>query len=55
MTSADLRAHLRHLFPYLSRRPGYDKWLRKAAGPMRSVNRIPATTTSVWSDDVRVV
>ena len=29
--------------------------LRKAAGLMRSVNRILATTTSVWSDDVWVV
>jgi hypothetical protein len=35
--------------------PGYNKRLRKAAGLMRSVNRILATTTSVWSDDVWVV
>jgi hypothetical protein len=49
------RAHLRHLFPYLPQQPGYDKRLRKAAGLMRSVNRILATTTSVWSDDVWVV
>lgn len=46
------RAHLRHLFPYLPQQPGYNKRLRKAAGLMRSVNRILATTTSVWSDDV---
>ncbi|MEV1245573.1 hypothetical protein [Nonomuraea sp. NPDC049750] len=46
------RAHLRHLFPCLPQQPGYDKRLRKAAGLMRSVNRILATTTSVWSDDV---
>jgi len=44
------RAHLRHLFPY-PRQPGYNKRLHKAAGLMRSVNRIPASTTSVWSDD----
>ncbi|OAH14634.1 hypothetical protein STSP_21450 [Streptomyces jeddahensis] len=43
------RAHLRHLFPYLPQQPGYNKRLRKAAGLMRSVNRILATTTSVWS------
>jgi hypothetical protein len=49
------RAHLRHLLPYLPRQPGYSKRLRKAAGLLRSVNRILATTTSVWSDDVRVV
>ena len=49
------RAHLRHLFPYLPQQPGYNKRLRKAAGLMRSVTRILATTTSVWSDDVWVV
>jgi hypothetical protein len=49
------RAHLRHLFPYLPQQPGYNKRLRKAAGLMRSVNRILATTTSVRSDDVWVV
>ena len=49
------RAHLRHLFPYLPQQPGYNKPLRKAAGLMRSVNRILATTTSVWSADVWVV
>lgn len=46
------RAHLRRLFPYLPQQPGCNKRLRKAAGLMQSVNRIPATTTSVWSDDV---
>ncbi|MEU1411868.1 IS982 family transposase [Streptomyces sp. NPDC005731] len=49
------RAHLRHLFRYLPQQPGYNKRLRKAAGLMRSANRIPATTTSVWSDDAWVV
>lgn len=51
----DARAHLRHLFPYLPQQPGYNKRLRKAAGLMRSVNRILAATTSVWSDDVWIV
>lgn len=49
------RAHLRHLFPCLPQQPGYNKRLRKAAGLMRSVNRILAATTSVWSDDGWVV
>jgi hypothetical protein len=49
------RAHLRHLFPYPPQQPGCNKRLRKAAGLMRSVNRILATITSVWSDDVWVV
>jgi len=49
------RARLRRLFPCLPQQPGCNKRLRKAAGLMRSVNRILATTTSVWSDDVRVV
>jgi len=41
------RAHLCHLFPYLPQQPGHNKRLRKAAGLMRSVNRILATTTGV--------
>ena len=48
------RARLRHLFPCMPKQPGCNKRLRQAAGLMRSVNRILATT-SVWSDDVRVV
>jgi hypothetical protein len=49
------RSHLRHLFPYLPQQSGYNKRLRKAASLMRSINRIMATATSVWSDDVWVV
>ena len=48
------RARLRYLFPCLPQQPGCNKRLRKAAGLRRSVNRILATTTSVWSDDVWV-
>ncbi|WP_406259678.1 IS982 family transposase [Actinacidiphila glaucinigra] len=48
-------AHLRHLFPYLPQQPGYNKRLRKAAGLLRQITRILATTSSVWSDDVWVV
>lgn len=49
------RAHLRHLFPYLPRQPGYNKRLRKAAELLRRVTRLLATDTSVWSDDVWIV
>jgi hypothetical protein len=49
------RAHLRHIFPCLPQQPGYNKRLRKAAGLMRSVNRILAATTSVRSGEVWVV
>lgn len=30
------RSHLRHLFPYLPKQPGYNKRLRKAARPESS-------------------
>ncbi|WP_328764923.1 IS982 family transposase [Streptomyces sp. NBC_00272] len=48
-------AHLRHLFPYLPKQPGYNKRLRKAAALLRRVTRVLATDTSVWSDDVWIV
>lgn len=49
------RAHLRHLFPYLPKQPGYNKRLRKATELLRRVTRVLATDTSVWSDDVWIV
>ncbi|SCE31172.1 Transposase DDE domain-containing protein [Streptomyces sp. AmelKG-A3] len=49
------RAHLRHLFPYLPKQPGYNKGLRKATELLRRVTRVLATDTSVWSDDVWIV
>ncbi|WP_234380545.1 IS982 family transposase [Streptomyces sp. NRRL F-5122] len=49
------RSHLRHLFPYLPKQPGYNKRLRKAAELLRRVTRLLATDTSVWSDDVWIV
>ncbi|GGK80190.1 hypothetical protein GCM10010094_46920 [Streptomyces flaveus] len=49
------RSHLRHLFPYLPKQPGYNKRLRKAAELLRQVTRLPAVHTSVWSDDVWIV
>lgn len=48
-------AHLRHLFPYLPKQPGYNKRLRKAAELLRRVTRLLATDTSTWSDDVWTV
>ncbi len=49
------RHHLRHLFPYPPEQPGYDKRLRKAVELLRQAIRMPATDTSVWSDDVWIV
>jgi hypothetical protein len=48
-------AHLRHLFPYLPKQPGYNKRLRKAAELVRQVTRKLATDTTLWTDDVWVV
>jgi hypothetical protein len=48
------RAHLRHLFPYLPRQPGYNKRLRGAAALIRHCIRVLAADTSVWTDDVWV-
>jgi hypothetical protein len=47
--------HLRHLFRYLPRQAGYNKRLRGAAALLRSLWRLLATDTSLWSDDVWVV
>jgi hypothetical protein len=49
------RAHLRHLFPYLPKQPGYNKRLRKAADLVRHVTRELATDTALWTDDVWAV
>jgi hypothetical protein len=49
------RAHLRHLFPYLPKQPGYNKRLRKAAGLIRRITRMLAIDTTLWADDVWVV
>jgi hypothetical protein len=49
------RAHLRHLFPYLPKQPGYNKRLRKAAGLLRCITRMLARDTTLWTDDVWVV
>jgi hypothetical protein len=45
------RAHLRHLFPYPPKQPGYNKRLREAAGLIRRVTRMLACDTRLWTDD----
>lgn len=47
--------HLRHLFPYLPRQPGYNKRLRRLAGTVNWLIAVLARETSVWTDDVWVV
>lgn len=48
-------AHLRHLFPYLPKQPGYHKRLRTAAGLIRHTSRALAVDTALWTDDVWIV
>jgi hypothetical protein len=47
--------HLRHLFPYLPKQPGYNKRLRRLAATLNWLVGALARDTSVWSDDVWVV
>jgi hypothetical protein len=49
------RAHLRPLFPYLPKQPGYNKRLRTAADLLGRIVRALATDTTLWTDDVWVV
>lgn len=49
------RAHLRHLFPYLPRQPGWNKRLRRASDLVRQVLRELAADTALWTDDVWIV
>jgi len=46
--------HLRHLFPYLPKQPGYNKRLRAAADLLRQVIGVLVTDTTWWTDDVWV-
>ena len=43
---------LRHLFPYIPDRAGYNKRLRGAADMLRGVIRLLATSSTSWSDDI---
>jgi hypothetical protein len=49
------RIHLRHLFPYLPKQPGFNKRLRKLADTLNWLVGVLARDTSLWSDDVWVV
>jgi DDE family transposase len=46
--------HLRHLFPYLPKQPGYNKRLRGAVDLLRQIIGVLATDTTWWTDDVWV-
>jgi hypothetical protein len=47
--------HLRHLFPYLPKQPGYNKRLRRLGTTLNWLVGALARDTSVWTDDVWVV
>jgi hypothetical protein len=49
------RKHLGHLFRYLPQQSGYNKRLRAAVGLIKTVVRVLATDTTLWTDDVWVV
>lgn len=49
------RKNLGHLFRYLPQQPGYNKRLRACAGLIKTVIRVLATDTTLWTDDVWVV
>ncbi|HEY6708829.1 MAG TPA: IS982 family transposase [Actinomycetota bacterium] len=46
--------HLRHLFPYLPKQPGYNKRLRAAAGLIQQCVSLLARDTTLWADTVWV-
>jgi hypothetical protein len=43
---------LRHLFPYIPERAGYNKRLRGAADLLKGVLRLLATSCTSWTDDI---
>jgi hypothetical protein len=50
-----VRAHLLDMFPYVPGQSGYNKRLRKLAAVTKTMIRVLAVDTSLWSDDVWVV
>lgn len=46
---------LRHLFPYIPDRAGYNKRLRRAVDMLRGVTRLLATACTSWTDDIWVI
>ena len=49
------RAHLRHLFPYLPKQPGYNKRLASAGPPIGWLVGVPVRDTTLRTDDVWAV
>jgi hypothetical protein len=47
-------AHLRHLFPYLPKQPGYNKRLRRLGHTLGWLVGMLARDTTLWTDDVWV-
>jgi hypothetical protein len=47
--------HLRHLFPYLPKQPGYNKRLRRLGDTIGWLVGVLARDTTLWTDDVWVV
>ena len=48
------RSHLRHLFPYLPKQPGYNKRLRRLGSTLGWLVGVLARDTTLWTDDVWV-
>jgi hypothetical protein len=48
------RVHLRHLFPYLPKQPGYNKRLRRLGATIGWLVGVLARDTTFWTDDVWV-
>ena len=48
------KAHVRHLFPYLPKQPGYNKRLRRLADTIGWLIGVLARDTTLWTDDVWV-
>lgn len=46
---------LRHLFPYIPERPGYNKRLRCSAGALQGVMRLLAKRCASWHDDLWLI
>jgi hypothetical protein len=49
------RAHMTHLFRYLPGQSGYNKRLRWAGELIKTVTRLLAADTTLWTDDVWVI
>jgi Transposase DDE domain len=47
-----VRAHLRHLFPFIPLQPGYNKRLRAALPQVKRIIRILGQDTDFWNDTV---